>query len=115
MVKQLGNCLPAVVPTLAEIICDVHPKVQEEARLALKQVADVISNPEIKGLSPILLKSYSYLDATGHALESIANTTFINCADAASLALVVPVVVYGLERVSQRSGLPKSCAVSFPM
>ena len=94
--KQLGNCLPAVVPTLAEIICDVHPKVQEEARLALKQVADVISNPEIKGLSPILLKSYSDLDATGHALESIAKTTFINCVDAASLALIVPVVIRGL-------------------
>ena len=72
------------------------PKVQQETRLALKQDADVILNPEIKGLSPILIKAYSDFDATRHAFECIAKSTFVNCVDAASLALIVPVVIHGL-------------------
>ena len=36
--KQLATALPAVVPKLSEALSDPHPKVQQAARQALKEV-----------------------------------------------------------------------------
>ena len=36
--KQLGSCLPVVVPRLGEVLSDPHPKVASAARTALSEV-----------------------------------------------------------------------------
>jgi HEAT repeat protein len=36
--KQLGSCLPTIVPRLSEVLSDPHPKVQAAANEALKEV-----------------------------------------------------------------------------
>lgn len=36
--KQLGTCLPTIVPKLGEVLSDPHPKVQTAAREALNEV-----------------------------------------------------------------------------
>lgn len=36
--KQLGSCLPTIVPRLSDVLNDPHPKVQAAANEALRQV-----------------------------------------------------------------------------
>lgn len=96
------------MPRLGEVLTDPHPKVQESARDALKQVGNTIRNPEIQGLVPTLLGALA--DPNKHAnaaLDMLLNTTFINTIDAPSLALIVPVVQRG---ITERSGEAKKKA-----
>lgn len=46
--KQLGSALPQIVPKLGEVLNDPHPKVQDAAKQALKEVGETIQSPEIK-------------------------------------------------------------------
>jgi hypothetical protein len=100
--KQLSTCLPTIVPRLGEVLADPHPKVCAAAKQALNEVGSVIRNPEVAKLVPTLLAAVA--DPNKHnktALDTLLSTVFINTVDAASLALIVPVVHRGLR---DRSG-----------
>lgn len=95
--KQLGACLPQIVPRLSSALIDTHPKVVEAAQQALKAVGDVIRNPEIIALSGYLLGAISDpATRTKACLDVLLETTFVNVVDAPSLALIVPVLIRGL-------------------
>mmetsp|Transcript_36317 Transcript_36317/g.82796 ORF Transcript_36317/g.82796 Transcript_36317/m.82796 type:complete len:2659 (-) Transcript_36317:74-8050(-) len=96
--RQLGNCLPTIVPTLATTLTDSHIKVREGAKVALQHVGSVIRNPEILSLAPQLLLALEDPNGqTAMALEVVVSTTFVNAVDAPSLALLVPIVQRGLK------------------
>ena len=62
----------------------------------------MISNPEVKALVPTLLGGIAHPDTKGRdAMEKLLSTTFTNTVDAASLALIVPILHRGLR---DRSG-----------
>lgn len=106
--RQLSTCLPAIVPRLTEVITDPHPKVQEAARDALQLVGSTIRNPEVQALAPTLMAALSRPDTHAKAaLDLLLETTFINTIDAASLALIIPVVQRGIQ---ERSGEAKKRA-----
>ena len=66
------------------------------------QVGSVIRNPEVLALVPTLLAAIGDPNTAGKAaLDTLLSTTFVNTVDAASLALIVPVVHRGLR---DRSG-----------
>ena len=97
--KQLSVSLPKVVPVLAEVVNDTHVKVKEAARDALEKVGNVVSNPEIRKLAPILLASLSSAseDKTKRALDELLNTSFVHSVDAPSLALLCPLILRALK------------------
>ncbi|CAI5932122.1 unnamed protein product, partial [Closterium sp. NIES-64] len=91
--RQLSHCLPLVVPKLSEVLTDTHPKVQAAAHTSLQQVGSVIRNPEIAALVPSLLDGIANPNKhTRACLDLLLQTTFVNSIDAASLALVIPIV-----------------------
>ncbi|KAL5712127.1 eIF-2-alpha kinase activator GCN1 [Ranunculus cassubicifolius] len=91
--RQLSQCLPRIVPKLAEVLTDTHPKVQSAGQTALQHVGSVIKNPEIAALVPTLLLALTDPNEyTKHSLDILLQTTFINSIDAPSLALLVPIV-----------------------
>lgn len=98
--RQLSTCLPTIVPVMAQAVSDTHVKVREGAKEALAQVGNVIKNPEILAIAPILIDSLSDPEKTAKALEVVIETTFVNAVDAPSLALMVPVVQRGLKHRS---------------
>ncbi|GIL49256.1 hypothetical protein Vafri_5386 [Volvox africanus] len=106
--KQLGTCLPTIVPKLGEVLSDPHPKVQAAAQEALNEIGSVIRNPEVQRLVPSLLAAIADPNnATRACLDILLDTVFINTIDAPSLALIVPVVHRGLR---DRSGDTKKRA-----
>lgn len=74
----------------------------------LWQVGSVIRNAEVQALAPVLLAAIAEPNTKAKiALETLLNTIFVNALDAASLALIVPVVHRGLR---DRSGDAKKKA-----
>jgi hypothetical protein len=54
---QLSISLPIVIPRLTGVLTDSHTQVCTAANKSLKQSGEVISNPEIQSLVPVLLKA----------------------------------------------------------
>ena len=76
--------------------------------LTLLQVGSVIRNAEVQALAPVLLSAIADPNTKAKAaLDTLLNTIFVNTVDAASLALIVPVVHRGLR---DRSGDAKKKA-----
>ena len=99
--KQLGACLPQIVPKLTEAFSDTHPKVRESGKKSLKDVRSVVRNPEIASLSEVLLSALT--DPAKHtkpAIEALLVCEFIHSIDAPSLALLVPVLQRGMKERS---------------
>ncbi|CDS01548.1 related to translation activator GCN1 [Sporisorium scitamineum] len=99
--KQLSVSLPTVIPRLSEVLTDSHTQVRTAANKSLKQFGEVINNPEIKQLVPVLLKALIDPNTnTGAALKGVLETSFVHYIDSPSLALVIPIIDRGLKERS---------------
>ncbi|KAJ2059001.1 translational activator of GCN4 [Coemansia sp. S146] len=95
--KQLSVSLPTIVPRIIDVLTDAHGQVAETARQALLRFGDVIHNPEIQQLVPILLAALDEpAKNTDSALRTLLHTAFIHYIDAPSLALVIPILQRGM-------------------
>ncbi|CAN8062629.1 unnamed protein product, partial [Agarophyton chilense] len=95
--RQLAQCLPQVVPKLAEALADAHPKVVNAAESAVNRIAAVVRSPEVRKLSPFLLAALR--DPSGRtrgAIDAMLGSEFVHAIDAASLALLIPPLHRGL-------------------
>lgn len=86
--RQLSLSLPIVIPRLTGVLTDSHTQVRTSANKSLKQFGEVISNPEIQSLVPVLLKALVDPAKTSNALSSLLKTSFMHYIDHSSLALV---------------------------
>ncbi|KAA0175566.1 hypothetical protein FNF27_02976 [Cafeteria roenbergensis] len=99
--KQLGACLPQVVPQLLNAHSDTHPKVRAAALTALNNVGGVVRNPEVSAISSELLAALTDpIGKTSAALDILASTSFVHAVDPPSLALLMPVLRRGLVATS---------------
>ena len=95
--EQLSQMLPTVVPRLLQCLRDANAEVQKASRRALKGIGDAINNPEIRAVVSTLLAALARPPShTQKALEKLMATSFVHSIDAASLALVAPIVLRGL-------------------
>jgi len=86
--RQLSISLPIVIPRLTGVLTDSHAQVRTAANKSLKQFGEVISNPEIQSLVPVLLKALVDPAKTPNALSSLLKMSFMHYIDHSSLALV---------------------------
>ncbi|TFK26296.1 translational activator GCN1 [Coprinopsis marcescibilis] len=94
--RQLSVSLPVVIPRLTGVLTDSHAQVRISANKSLKQFGEVISNPEIQAIVPVLLKALVDPTKTPNALSHLLKTSFMHYIDHSSLALVIPIVERGL-------------------
>ncbi|KAI5120166.1 hypothetical protein M0805_008433 [Coniferiporia weirii] len=95
--KQLSISLPTVIPRLTGVLTDSHAQVRTTANRSLKQFGEVISNPEIQSLVPVLLKALVDPAKTPAAMTSLLKKSFVHYIDMPSLALVIPIIERGLK------------------
>lgn len=86
--RQLSISLPIVIPRLTGVLTDSHAQVRTAANKSLKQFGEVISNPEIQSLVPVLLKALVDPAKTPNALSALLKMSFMHYIDHSSLALV---------------------------
>ncbi|KAG2194137.1 hypothetical protein INT47_004207 [Mucor saturninus] len=101
--KQLSISLPNIIPRISEVLADTHSQVQAAANRSLQLFGEVISNPEIQELVPVLLKALCDPNTkTSPALSALLQTSFVHYIDPPSLALVMPILERGLrERATE--------------
>jgi HEAT repeat protein len=96
--KQLASCLPEIVPKLTVATVDTNPQIKEAAIKSLNQLLSTIKTPEIVDIRETLINALSRpYDENGRALEILLNTEFKHLFDTSSIALVMPVILYGLK------------------
>lgn len=96
--RQLGSCLPQVVPKLTSALTDSHPRVREAGKSSLRDIGSVVRNPEIATISTALLNALEDPNKyTTEALQQLQQTSFMHSIDAPSLALVMPIITRGLK------------------
>ncbi|KAK9324958.1 armadillo-type protein [Lipomyces orientalis] len=109
--RQLSESLSSIIPEIVGALNDTHKEVRKAASLSLQRFGEVISNPEIQSLVPILLKAISdptkYVD---EALDSLLKTSFVHYIDAPSLALIIYILHRGL-RDRSASTKRKACQI----
>jgi len=95
--RQLANCLPTIVPQVMNAFQDTQHQVIEAATRALNTIASVVTNPEISQVVPQLIRALQDVSSLTTALKTILATAFAHYLDAASLALIIPIVETGLK------------------
>eukprot|EP00892_Ulva_mutabilis_P008725 jgi/Ulvmu1/6224/UM028_0082.1 len=106
--SQLAASLPTVIPALAGVLNDAHPKVSAAASGAISLVGDAVRNPEVAALASVLIRAIADpVRATRKALDALRDTVFVHTVDVSSLALILPVISRGLK---ERSGDSKKSA-----
>lgn len=98
---QTGLAMPVLFPKLQECLGDTHPKVAEAAQATLMALTTVIVQPEtIKIMDNLKKAIVKPSEFTSVCLDQLMETTFVNSVDAASLAMLMPVVARGLKEPS---------------
>jgi HEAT repeat protein len=96
--RQLSISLPTIIPRLTSVLTDSHAQVRAAANKSLKQFGEVISNPEIQRMVPVLLKGLVDPDKIPNGLSVLLKTSFMHYIDSPSLALVRAIVLLRLTR-----------------
>jgi HEAT repeat protein len=108
---QLSSSLPNIVPEIVGVLNDSHKEVRKAADAALKKFGEVIRNPEIQELVPILLKAIGDpTKYTSDALDSLITTQFVHYIDGPSLALIIRVINRGMQDRSANTK-KKACQI----
>jgi hypothetical protein len=95
---QLSASLSTIVPEIVGVLNDSHKEVRKAADLSLKRFGDVIRNPEIHALVPVLINAIGDpAKYTEDALDALIKTQFVHYIDGPSLALIIHVIHRGMK------------------
>jgi elongation factor 3 len=94
----MGRCLPEVILKLSDCLQDTKAEVRNAAMDTFNTVCkSVVTNPDIQPIMQILIKAYANpVTDTQIALDKLLETTFVSTVDAATLALLCPVLRRGM-------------------
>lgn len=96
---QLAESLPQILARLAEAALEVRAEIRSATNAVLREIGNLVASPEIKKLSQDLVTALAEPTNQKHTQDVLArmgNQTFMSLIDAASLSLLMPIVVRGL-------------------
>lgn len=93
---QLAHDLLRVVPEVTSCMIDPKKEVKEAARAAMSAACDVIGNRDIEHMTSQILCSIANPGKVSEIIQSLASVTFVQSVQSPALAMVVPLLLYGL-------------------
>eukprot|EP00437_Effrenium_voratum_P030289 CAMPEP_0181409902 /NCGR_PEP_ID=MMETSP1110-20121109/7063_1 /TAXON_ID=174948 /ORGANISM="Symbiodinium sp., Strain CCMP421" /LENGTH=1412 /DNA_ID=CAMNT_0023532433 /DNA_START=36 /DNA_END=4271 /DNA_ORIENTATION=+ len=96
---QMAGLLPQILQVLAEAALEVRAEIRSATGAVLREIGTLVASPEIKKLSQDLVTALAEPTNQKHTQDVLArmgNQTFMSLIDAASLSLLMPIVVRGL-------------------
>jgi hypothetical protein len=110
--KQLSTSLPVIVPQLTSTINDTNIEVKEAAVNSLSMILSTIKNPEISENRDVLIRSLSDpFNQNMRSLDLLLQIKFMHYIDGPALALIMPVIIYGLKNSNDEISKEKSAKV----
>eukprot|EP00930_Biecheleria_cincta_P045393 TRINITY_DN31293_c0_g2_i1.p1 TRINITY_DN31293_c0_g2~~TRINITY_DN31293_c0_g2_i1.p1 ORF type:complete len:1428 (+),score=369.05 TRINITY_DN31293_c0_g2_i1:76-4359(+) len=103
---QLAECLPMIVPRLAECALEVRAEIRNATGAVLREIGSLVASPEIKRLSQDLVTALAEPTNQKHTqavLAKMGSETFLSLIDPASLSLLMPVLLRGLKERDSNS------------
>lgn len=98
---QLSSSLSTIVPKIVGVLGDSHKEVRKSGDQALERFGEVIRNPEVQLLVPILIKAIGDpTNYTEEALNALIKTQFVHYIDGPSLALIIHIIHRGMRERS---------------
>eukprot|EP00927_Polykrikos_kofoidii_P060069 TRINITY_DN55139_c0_g1_i1.p1 TRINITY_DN55139_c0_g1~~TRINITY_DN55139_c0_g1_i1.p1 ORF type:complete len:1408 (-),score=281.64 TRINITY_DN55139_c0_g1_i1:363-4586(-) len=105
--KQLSQLLSRLLPQLlAGPLLEPRKEIQDAAREVLEVIGKLVRNSEVSSLSNDVVRAVAdpaNQKYTQEVLAKLGSTTFMNYIDAASLALLFPIMNRGLKEREQKS------------
>lgn len=102
--KQTASALPRIVPVLRDCLTDMRVEVKTKAKAILTTVGKWVTCPEVRSISDDLiacLVDSANMKAANEMLNRVANMTFLHYVDAASFALLFPLVSRAMKERAQ--------------
>ena len=100
--KQVAQCMADIVPLLQGLLNDSKKQVKEGARKALEACAECVKNADIEKLLPRVITAMSDINERPETVYDLASTTFVQTVETAALAILAPLLNYGIrERVTK--------------
>ena len=97
---QLSVMLPEIIPAVSDCMKDPKKQVREIGEKAMQVLCSAISNEDIVHLVPELVSVISHPEQSAVTLDHLMETTFVNTVDAATLALITPLLIKCLKERS---------------
>jgi len=95
--RQVHKLIPTLIPALASQVWDTKAQVSKGARNALLAVCGTNVNPDIAPTIPAIVNAISKPADTNKAVSELMGTTFVVPVDAATLAILCPVLARALK------------------
>jgi hypothetical protein len=97
---QLSLLLPQIIPVVSECMKDPKKQVRDIGEQAMQALCSSISNEDIVHLVPQLVSVISHPEESAATLDQLMETTFVATVDAATLALITPLLIKSLKERS---------------
>ena len=92
--NQVASCLPDIIPEVSPCMWDTKKEVKNAATSAMKSVC--IGNLDISPFIPSLISCIARPEEVSECVHKLASTTFVKTVDAPTLAIMLPLLIRGL-------------------
>lgn len=97
---EVSFCLPEIVPAVTESMTDIKKDLANLATETLVKCCGAVGNKDIEPFIPNLVRCIAKPDEVQDCVHKLAATTFVQAVDAKTLALLVPLLLRGLQERS---------------
>ena len=98
--EEVSYCLPEIVPAVTESMTDIKKDLATLATETLVKCCGAVGNKDIEPFIPNLVRCIAQPAEVQDCVHKLAATTFVQAVDAKTLALLVPLLLRGLQERS---------------
>ncbi|KAI9255759.1 P-loop containing nucleoside triphosphate hydrolase protein [Phascolomyces articulosus] len=93
---QLLACIPDIIPVVSDCMWDTKAEVKKAATQCMSTCCNLLDNKDIERFIPAVIQCINHPDNVPETIHQLGATTFVQEVDAATLALMVPLLGRGL-------------------